>query len=76
MLRPAAWASATILKTAGWSKIVKFTSAVTAAATQRGFDLGASRTMLFTDADYPTSNHIYRELGYRLVGSAVMIQFS
>jgi RimJ/RimL family protein N-acetyltransferase len=50
-----------------------YAGAVTAAATRRGFDLGATRTMLFTDADFPTSNHIYQQLGYRQVGEAIMV---
>jgi predicted GNAT family acetyltransferase len=50
-----------------------YAGAVTAAATRRGFELGAIRTMLFTDADFPTSNHVYQQLGYRLVGEAIMV---
>ncbi len=50
-----------------------YAGAVTAAVTARGFELGASRTMLFTDADFPTSNHVYQQLGYRRLGEAHMI---
>jgi len=50
--------------------------AVTAVATRRGFELGAQRMMLFTDAGNPTSNHVYAELGYRLLGPAHLISFA
>ena len=50
-----------------------FAGAVTAAATRRGFELGATRTMLYTDADFPTSNHVYQQLGYRRRGTASMV---
>ena len=50
-----------------------YAGAVTAAATRRGFELGASRTMLYTDADFPTSNHVYQQLGYRCLGTACMV---
>jgi predicted GNAT family acetyltransferase len=45
-------------------------SAVTAAATQTLLDEGRRRCFLFTDLANPTSNHIYREIGYEPVCDA------
>ena len=42
-------------------------SAVTAAAVRSAQRLGAATVVLFTDADYPTSNAIYRRLGFEPV---------
>ena len=42
-------------------------SAVTAAAVESALRRGASVVELFTDADYPTSNNIYRRLGFEQV---------
>jgi uncharacterized protein len=42
-----------------------YAGAGVAAASRRLLDAGASRCMLFTDLDNPTSNKIYREVGYR-----------
>jgi len=43
-----------------------FAAAATAHVTRRLLDEGG-RVMLFTDAENPTSNHVYRDLGYELV---------
>jgi predicted GNAT family acetyltransferase len=42
-----------------------YAGAGVAAASRRLLDGGASRCMLFTDLDNPTSNKIYHEVGYR-----------
>jgi predicted GNAT family acetyltransferase len=42
-----------------------YAGAGVAAASRRLLGAGASRCMLFTDLDNPTSNKIYREVGYR-----------
>jgi uncharacterized protein len=42
-----------------------YAGAGVAAASRRLFDAGASRCVLFTDLDNPTSNKIYHEVGYR-----------
>ena len=42
-----------------------YAGAGVAAASRRLLDAGASRCMLFTDLDNPTSNKIYHEVGYR-----------
>jgi predicted GNAT family acetyltransferase len=49
--------------------------AVTVAATRVCFDLGARTCVLFADAANPTSNGVYRAIGYRQVGEALMIGF-
>ena len=41
-----------------------YASAVVAELSQRELDAGQSWCSLFTDADNPTSNHIYTEIGY------------
>jgi predicted GNAT family acetyltransferase len=42
-----------------------YAGAGVAATSRRLLDAGASRCMLFTDLDNPTSNKIYHEVGYR-----------
>jgi predicted GNAT family acetyltransferase len=42
-----------------------YAGAGVAAASRRLLDAGASRCLLFTDLDNPTSNKIYHEVGYR-----------
>lgn len=44
-----------------------YASALTAAVTQRQFDEGKRSCFLFTDLANPTSNHIYRSIGYEAV---------
>jgi predicted GNAT family acetyltransferase len=51
-----------------------FGSAVTAHVTRHLMERGA-RVMLFTDADNPTSNGIYRDIGYRLVDELIEVVF-
>ena len=43
-------------------------SAVTAAAVESAQAAGATEVVLFTDADYPTSNAVYRRLGFARIG--------
>lgn len=50
-------------------------SAVTAAASRWALDAGAEHVLLFTDLANPTSNLIYRRLGYRPVGDHVELSF-
>ncbi len=45
----------------------RYGSAVTAAAVESAYGRGARAVDLFTDADYPTSNNIYRRLGFERV---------
>lgn len=52
-----------------------YASVLTAAAVARGFSAGASRVALYADAANATSNGVYRRLGFRPVGDAVMISF-
>lgn len=52
-----------------------FGSAVTGALSAKLLAAG-SRVCLYTDADYPTSNAVYRRLGYRVVDDAVEYEFS
>jgi ribosomal protein S18 acetylase RimI-like enzyme len=44
-----------------------FGSAVTAAAVRSAQHLGAGQVTLFTDADYPAANLVYRQLGFEMV---------
>ncbi|MDP9241439.1 MAG: GNAT family N-acetyltransferase [Actinomycetota bacterium] len=53
-----------------------FGAAVTASASQRALDDGARQCMLYTDAANPTSNSIYQQIGYRLVGDARQFAFA
>lgn len=50
-------------------------SAVTAACTQDALDHGARQVMLFTDEANPTSNGIYRQLGYQALDERVILRF-
>jgi predicted GNAT family acetyltransferase len=49
--------------------------AVTAAVSQAALDAGASHVVLFTDLANPTSNALYRRLGYRPVEDRVVFRF-
>jgi RimJ/RimL family protein N-acetyltransferase len=49
--------------------------AVTAAVSQAVLDSGAAHVVLFTDLANPTSNALYRRLGYRPVEDRVMLRF-
>ena len=46
----------------------RYGSAVTAAAVRSAVAAGATELVLFTDLDYPTSNAVYRRLGFVEVG--------
>lgn len=50
-------------------------SAVTGALSARLIATG-SRVCLYTDADYPTSNAVYRRLGYRVVDEATQLDLT
>ncbi len=52
-----------------------FGSAVTAACSQWARDAGAERVVLFTDLTNPTSNSIYRKIGYRPIGDYSEVTF-
>ncbi len=52
-----------------------YAGAVTAAVSQAALDAGAAHVVLFTDLANPTSNALYRRLGYRQAGDRVMLQF-
>ncbi|WP_433478529.1 GNAT family N-acetyltransferase [Spirillospora sp. CA-142024] len=51
-------------------------AAVTAAVTQGALDKGAADVVLFTDLANPTSNGVYRRLGYRPVEDRVVLAFA
>jgi predicted GNAT family acetyltransferase len=53
-----------------------YASACVAALSQQALDRGASACMLYTDAANPTSNAIYRRIGYRQVACAREYRFS
>lgn len=50
-------------------------TAVTAACTQGALDAGADYVVLFTDLANPTSNAIYRQIGYGVIGERVDLRF-
>jgi predicted GNAT family acetyltransferase len=52
-----------------------FGSAVTGALSAKLLAEG-SRVCLYTDADYPTSNSVYRRLGYRVIDEAAQLEFT
>ncbi|OLT22732.1 hypothetical protein BJF79_14745 [Actinomadura sp. CNU-125] len=51
-------------------------AAVTAAVTRSALDAGAREVVLFTDLANPTSNAIYRRLGYRPVEDRTLLAFT
>jgi GNAT superfamily N-acetyltransferase len=53
-----------------------YAGAATAAVTRQALDLGASHVVLVTDLANPTSNALYRRLGYRPVEDRVVMEFS
>lgn len=53
-----------------------YASACTAALTQHLLDSGRQRVFLSTDLANPTSNRIYRRIGYRPLGDATMYRFA
>ncbi len=52
-----------------------YAGAVTAAVSQAALDEGADHVVLFTDLANPTSNALYRRLGYRPVEDRVVLRF-
>jgi RimJ/RimL family protein N-acetyltransferase len=52
-----------------------YAGATTAALTQHALDTGATAATLFTDAANPTSNGVYRRIGFREIGSLVNLRF-
>ncbi len=52
-----------------------YAAAVTAAVSQAALDAGASDVVLFTNVANPTSNALYRRLGYRAVEDRVVLRF-
>lgn len=52
-----------------------YAAAATAAACRLAFDRGAREVSLFTDLANPTSNALYRRLGFRQVEDRVVIDF-
>lgn len=53
-----------------------YAAAVTAACTADAANLGAEQVVLFTDVANPTSNSIYRQIGFRPVGDYRVVRFS
>lgn len=53
-----------------------YATALTAHLSQALIDEGREFCALFTDLINPTSNHIYQEIGYRVVGDAAVYRFS
>jgi predicted GNAT family acetyltransferase len=53
-----------------------YAAACTAAISQVAFDSGADRCILYTQLSNPTSNAIYRRLGYESVGDQVRYSFT
>ncbi|MFC4856768.1 GNAT family N-acetyltransferase [Actinophytocola glycyrrhizae] len=51
-------------------------SAVTAAVSQQAVDAGATDVILFADLANPTSNSIYRKIGYRPVYDSTELEFT
>lgn len=52
-----------------------FASALVAALSQKALDEGYEFAALFTNLDYPTSNHIYMEIGYRPLADYLHFEF-
>jgi predicted GNAT family acetyltransferase len=53
-----------------------YASAVTAAVSRAALAAGAQEVVLFTDLANPTSNAIYRRLGYEPVEDRVILSFA
>jgi GNAT superfamily N-acetyltransferase len=84
--RPVAWAMASA-PIGGMSRVGPvytppshrghgYGSAVTAAVSQRARDAGAGDVVLFTDLANPTSNSIYRKIGFRPVYDSTELAFT
>lgn len=52
-----------------------FGAAVTAEACRWALGAGAEQVVLFADLDNPTSNRVYRRLGFMPVGDSVVVEF-
>ena len=52
-----------------------YAAALTAAGAARGFASGATRVALYADAANATSNRVYRRLGFRPIGDALLYTF-
>jgi RimJ/RimL family protein N-acetyltransferase len=52
-----------------------YAAAVTATATKYLLDAGHQFVFLFTDLDYPVSNHVYKKIGYRPVAEFTVYTF-
>jgi predicted GNAT family acetyltransferase len=52
-----------------------YATALVAEVSQRALEDGADRCMLFTQLGNPTSNAIYRRIGYRAVGEVIAYRF-
>ncbi|WP_327680245.1 GNAT family N-acetyltransferase [Kitasatospora sp. NBC_00458] len=52
-----------------------YASGVTAAASAHALGLGATEVLLYTDLSNPTSNSIYRQIGYRPVEDCTVLEF-
>ena len=53
-----------------------YATACVAAVSARLIDAGYSHCCLYTDASFPTSNRIYKRIGYRVIGSSIVYRFS
>ncbi|MGF7236729.1 MAG: GNAT family N-acetyltransferase [Frankia sp.] len=53
-----------------------YAAAVTAAVSQAALDAGAREVLPFTDLANPTSNGVYRRLGYERAGDRVELSFA
>jgi predicted GNAT family acetyltransferase len=53
-----------------------YAGAVTAAVSRAALEAGAGEVVLFTDLDNPTSNALYRRLGYQPVSDRSLLSFT
>jgi RimJ/RimL family protein N-acetyltransferase len=53
-----------------------YAGAVTSAVSQAALDAGAADVVLFTDLANPTSNALYRRLGYRPIEDRAVVEFT
>jgi predicted GNAT family acetyltransferase len=52
-----------------------YAAAATTAVTRAALDAGAADVVLFTDLDNPTSNALYRRLGYTPIEDRSTVEF-
>jgi len=50
--------------------------ALVAALSRQELAAGARFCFLYTDLDFPTSNHVYRSVGFEQVGEALELRFA